>query len=293
VALAFTTAPAEAKAASQAPPTQRPTPPSLPPADAQPAPAPAPAPAVAPQPAPAPAQPAAPAATAQPAPSPAPAQSTWDDTAAAPAQPTAPTADPAPPPPAAVEWQDSPLADSSDLPSNTADDEGLLRPNDKRFFFQLYTGGSAALLGGIPSYYYGAGGGMNTQLEMAIGGHGKSRPAFGGAFVLKKSFGGYYGNLTIGGRAQWDKALSPKFAVYSSTAVTLGFRLFTYGPFGLFTGGVGYFGGSLEGSWGITTVLAERLSLHFRPVNLELAGPGLGSVVELNWSVMGGIGTVF
>lgn len=55
----------------------------------------------------------------------------------------------------------------------------------------------------------------------------------------------------------------------------------------------GGIGGSLKGSWGITAIVGERLSLHFRPANLEIAGPHVDSDVELNWSIMAGLGSVW
>ena len=80
---------------------------------------------------------------------------------------------------------------------------------------------------------------------------------------------------------------------FLSSILLLRRRCVSFVGYAGYFGYVGYFGGSLEYGWGITAIMAERISLSFRPVNVELAGPGLGSPVELNYSLMGGLGTVW
>jgi hypothetical protein len=44
-------------------------------------------------------------------------------------------------------------------------------------------------------------------------------------------------------------------------------------------------------SWGVTAIVAERLLLSFRPLVLELLVPS-PSLVQVNWTAMGGMGVL-
>ena len=169
--------------------------------------------------------------------------------------------------------------------------KALLRPSDKRRFFSLNLGVSAPLVGALGYFsYYGALGGPPMRIETAVGSHFKRKPTMGAAFVISDTLGGFINSVHIGARLQWDKPLSKHYAIYSQSMVTMGFRvnLLNYGilplPYGV--------GGFVEGSWGAKILVAERLSLSFRPVNVELVGDTL-TFVGLNWNVMVGMGTVW
>ena len=168
----------------------------------------------------------------------------------------------------------------------------LLRPTEKRFFFQLFVGGSKTLLGGY-SFPYG-GGGMDFKLEGVIGGHGKKRKSLAGAAVVQVRTGTPLSSFTLAPRLQWDKQILPDHAIYLTTTLTMGYRMTTYGTYGIQSLAYGYHGGMAALGWGVTAIVAERLLLTFRPVNPEIelnaANPQLFAI---NWDVFGGLGVVW
>lgn len=171
---------------------------------------------------------------------------------------------------------------------------GLLRPTERRYFFTMFVGGSKAFLGGY-SFPYG-GGGMDFKIEGALGGHSENRPSLAGAAVIQVTNGFPFSSFTIAPRIQWDKQLLPDYAIYMTTTLTAGYRMSTYGGYGLILGaleGGARHGGMIAVGWGASTIVAERLLLSFRPVNVELTGPGSLLPVQINYDVLGGIGVVW
>ena len=103
----------------------------------------------------------------------------------------------------------------------------------------------------------------------------------------------FFKDALIGGRIQWDTPLSERFAFSSTHQVTIGIRTMVpsyytfFSPYALY-----YVSGSVEYGWGVTAILAERISLTFRPANVEIAS-GTISPFEMNYSLMVGVGTVW
>ena len=166
----------------------------------------------------------------------------------------------------------------------------LLRPTEKRFFFQLFVGGAKTLLGGYATPY--GGGGMDFKLEGAIGGHGKVRKSLAGAAVVQYRTGVPFSSFTLAPRLQWDKQIVPDHAIYLTTTATLGYRLTSYSGYGLAALVEGYHGGVASVGWGISAIVAERVLLTFRPVNPEIEANGLAGFA-INWDVFGGLGVVW
>ncbi len=173
-------------------------------------------------------------------------------------------------------------------------DGGLLGPTDRRYFFELFAGGTRALRGGYSYGYYGSA--MDFKIEGALGGHFKGRPDLGLAGFAQASFG-TLSTLTVGPRFQWDTPFSDKFAVFSHTNLTLAYRaaalgFYSPGFFGDFVQGT-YHAGTFGVGWGIRAIIADRMSLTFRPVNVSLTGPAPAGVIQIDWDVFGGIGVVW
>lgn len=170
----------------------------------------------------------------------------------------------------------------------------LLRRTDKRFFFSLFVGGSKSLRGGY-AYFPG----MDFKLEAAIGGHGKVSRNLAGAGVLqvRSTFPLTY--VTLAPRLQWDVPIVPEYAIYFTTNFTAGYRMLIAsdgGPivddYGLSSGPEVYHGVMSALGFGVSTIVAERMLLSFRPANLEVdynTEFGLG----VHWDVLGGIGVVW
>jgi len=168
----------------------------------------------------------------------------------------------------------------------------LLRPTEKRFFFTMFVGGSKAFLGGYGSPY---GGGMDFKIEGALGGHGLKNRSLAGAAVVQVTSGFPFSSFTLAPRLQWDKLLLPDYAIYMTTTLTAGYRVSTYGGYGILLGLTegALHGGVVAVGWGASTIVAERLLLSFRPVNVELSGPGAGFPVQINYDVIGGLGVIW
>ncbi len=166
----------------------------------------------------------------------------------------------------------------------------LLRPTEKRFFFQLFVGGSKGLVGGY-SLPYG-GGGLDFKLEGVIGGHGKRHKSLAGAAVIQYRTGVPLSSFTLAPRLQWDKQIVPDHAIYLTTTLTLGYRRSMYSSYGIAGLIEGYNGAMAAFGWGVTAIVADRLLLTFRPVNpeLEFVGP---TGFAINWDVFGGLGVVW
>lgn len=198
------------------------------------------------------------------------------------------------PPPASTAAEPGPY-DMPPSPSNERTDSGgVLPPSDKRFFFELFAGGTKALRGNYPSYYGGSS--MDFKLEGAVGGHFKGRPELGGSAFFQASFG-TINTLTIGPRFQWDKPLLDSHAIFSHTNLMLAYRAaaldyYSYGFFGDFVAGT-YHAGMFGVGWGLRAIVADRMLLTFRPVNVSIAGPAPLGVIQIDWDVFGGIGVVW
>jgi hypothetical protein len=180
----------------------------------------------------------------------------------------------------------------------------LLRPNQRKLMFSLFVGGSKALRGG-----YSYGGGMDFQAEAAFGGF-NDRFRVGGFGVVQVTSGFPLQSFTFAPRLTLNRQIVPDHAIYLTTNVTLGYRLtrYSYGYAGgsyvyegdgydpydyeyYDYGPALYHGGVLGVSWGATAIIAERLVLSFRPLDVELVAPAQGGV-QINWSVMGGLGVM-
>lgn len=246
-----------------------------------------------------PATPATPPPASAPAVVPAPPVLPPESTPAAdPVAPVAPVAAPAQPTTAAPPMVPSPNEqlrrelDEATPPAAKPARPSLLRPTDKRFFFTMFVGGSKAFLGGYGSPY---GGGMDFKIEGALGGHGLKNRSLAGAAVVQVTSGFPFSSFTLAPRLQWDKLLLPDYAIYMTTTLTAGYRVSTYGGYGILLGLTqgALHGGVVAVGWGASTIVAERLLLSFRPVNVELSGPGAGFPVQINYDVIGGLGVIW
>jgi hypothetical protein len=164
----------------------------------------------------------------------------------------------------------------------------LLRPNTKKLMFSLFVGGSRALRGGYTPF-----GTSDFKAELAIGGHDR-RFRVGGFAVLQVTSGFPFNTLTLAPRLSINRQLVPDYAFYFTTNVLLGYRATSYGAYGFITGLFGaYHSGVLGVSCGVSAIVAERLLLSFRPLELELVAPATGPLVQINWSAMGGLGVLW
>lgn len=172
--------------------------------------------------------------------------------------------------------------------------KSLVATTDKRFFFNLFVGGHRRFRG---AYAYFPG--MDFKTELAIGGHGK-RPNeesgrwVGGAAVLQVSTGFPFNSFTLAPRLQIDRQILPDYAFYFTTTLTFGYRATTYAGYGIFQGLGEVYTHSAMGAvgWGVSAIVAERMVLSFRPLNVELAVPA-PALVDFNWDVLGGLGVVW
>ncbi|MCX4244172.1 hypothetical protein [Paraliomyxa miuraensis] len=179
----------------------------------------------------------------------------------------------------------------------------LLRPNGRQFMFNLFVGGSRALRG--YSYY----GGSEFKAEAEVGGFDQ-RFRVGGFGVLQVNSSFPFNTFTFAPRLSLNRQIIPNFAFYFTTNLTLGYRLwasvFEYSGPSYDAGGYGYYdydqgndtsryfyhSAVLGVSWGASAIIAERLLLSFRPLDLELVIPA-PMFIQTNWSVMGGVGILW
>lgn len=163
--------------------------------------------------------------------------------------------------------------------------ERLLRPTDKRRFFQMSAGGATN-----SGYYSYLGGPMSFQFEGVIGSHSQRRPQIGGGFVVQYRQG-IGSEVSLAGRFQWDKALSKSFSIYSSFDATLGVAVaIPVGVINLPTRAAGQVGIG----WGVKAILADRFMLFVRPIAPNLVAPSYSALyVQLRWDVGGGLGFVW
>jgi len=183
----------------------------------------------------------------------------------------------------------------------------LLRPNHRRYAFNLFVGGSRAIRGYSPY------GGSDFKAEASIGGH-DPRFRVGGFAVVQVNAGFPFNSFTFAPRLSLNRQIVPGYAFYFTTNVTLGYRLSvasagygsgyvyegdgegdgygSYEPYDYDSGPYMLHSGVLGVSWGATAIIAERLLLSFRPLDLELVAPAL-TLVQINWSVMGGVGVLW
>jgi hypothetical protein len=172
----------------------------------------------------------------------------------------------------------------------------LLRSNHRRLMFNLFVGGSKPLRGEY-SYF-----GPDFKTEAAIGGHD---PNFrvGGFAVVQMSKGIPFTAFTLAPRVSFNRQIVPNYAFYFTTNVTVGYRASTYQDSGYIYDGYGVstsvrdrttlHSAVMGVSWGASVIVAERLLLSFRPLDLEMVVPAPDPIVQLNWSVMGGLGVLW
>jgi hypothetical protein len=198
--------------------------------------------------------------------------------------------------------RENPLAEDETPRARPVPAPRLLRPNHRRYAFNLFVGGSRAVRGYSPY------GGSEFKAEAAIGGHDQ-RFRLGGFAVVQVNAGFPFTSFTFAPRLSLNRQIVPGYAFYFTTNVTLGYRL-SVAP-----SGYGYEGdidsdssydysydydsgpylmhsGMLGVSWGASAIIAERLLLSFRPLDLELVAPA-PTLVQINWSVMGGVGILW
>jgi hypothetical protein len=210
---------------------------------------------------------------------------------ATPVAPFEPGPDDAPYGPAELE---DPLAEDERRP---VPPPRLMRPNQRKFMFGLFVGGSKALRG--YSFY----GGSEFKAEASIGGHDQ-RFRKGGFAVVQVNKGFPFTSFTLAPRLSLNRQIIPDYAFYFTTNLSLGYRLSTY-SYGDYYGGYDGYGYDYDSggrylmhsavlgvSWGASAIIAERLLLSFRPLDLELVVPA-PSIVQINWSVMGGLGVLW
>lgn len=175
-----------------------------------------------------------------------------------------------------------------EIPGPAAEEpERLLRPSDKRRFFSMSIGGATA--GGYGAYY---GSKVDFQVEGLIGAFAKRRPNFGGGFVMQYRKG-LISEIGLAGRFIWDKSLSKRYPVYTSVDTTIGINV-PVSVGGYFYGGIP--SAQLGVGWGIKAILAERVSLGFRPVAPSLVAPDFysgGIPVRIRWDFGVSLGIVW
>lgn len=198
-----------------------------------------------------------------------------------------------------------PAIDDIELPDGddtTADANRLLRPNHRKFMFNLFVGGSRTLRGGEGYSFLN-----DFNVEGAIGGFGPKFRA-GGFAVVQMSKGLPFTTFTLAPRLSLNRQIVPDHAFYFTTNLTVGYRAFTYrdSSNNVYDGyGNSYGGGRDERttyhsammgvSWGASAIIAERLVLSFRPVDVEMVihTDDQDDRIQLNWCVMGGVGVVW
>lgn len=197
-----------------------------------------------------------------------------------------------------------PTIDDLDLPDRGDDAEGanrLLRPNHRKFMFNLFVGGSRTVRG--PEGYSFL---NDFKVEGAIGGFGRNFRA-GGFGVVQMSKGLPFTTFTLAPRLSLNRQIVPDHAFYFTTNLTVGYRASTYRDtsVNVYDGyGQSYGGGNdrttyhsamMGVSWGASAIIAERLVLSFRPLDVELVVPTTDDdmLVQLNWCIMGGLGVVW
>lgn len=221
-------------------------------------------------------------------------------------EPAPTTTTPAPtPPPEPAPTTESPFIgpvepaaeEEVEVPTPVVTAPRLFRPNTRKLMFSLFVGGSKALRGGY-SYF-----GSEFKAEGAFGGF-DDRFRVGGFAVVQVNAGFPLNSFTFAPRLALNRQIVPGYAFYFNTNVTLGYRLTTYNSQyfgGYYYDGYGYdydepsniayHSAVLGVSWGASAIIAERLQLSFRPLDLELVAPAPG-LVQINWAAMGGIGVL-
>lgn len=182
--------------------------------------------------------------------------------------------------------------------ADDAEDERLLRSNRRPLMFTLFAGSARAIRGGYSFL-------NDFKLEGAIGGFG-SRFRTGGFVVVQMTKGLPFTTFTLAPRLSLNRQIVPNHAFYFTTNITVGYRASTYrDSYTSVYDGYGYGGGGgsdrvtyhsavMGVSWGASAIIAERLLLSFRPVDLELVAPAASEeLIQLNWSVMAGLGVVW
>lgn len=158
----------------------------------------------------------------------------------------------------------------------------IIPRSSNRSYFEANAGSLHTMFGFSSPY-----GGSSAQLEQVFGRYvGRSKTdGLGLGFVAIERLSSLYNDYTVGMRFQWDKPISEDLGIYINHGLTVGFNIITDGYYG----GV-YplaFGFDLAYGAGAKILIKDRLSLTFRPVNLDFTGPLLW---RLRWSVLAGFG---
>lgn len=222
------------------------------------------------------------------------------------AEPTTPEPDvpePEPtvaPPPIQPREIDRERPDDRGWADEDPEEERLLRSNRRPLMFTLFAGGARVLRGGYSLL-------NDFKIEGALGGFG---PRFrtGGFVVVQMTKGLPFTTFTLAPRLSFNRQIVPNHAFYFTTNITVGYRASTYRDTStpVYGDGYGYSGGGggssrityhsavMGVSWGASAIIAERLLLSFRPADLELVAPAASEdAIQLNWSVMAGLGVVW
>lgn len=175
-------------------------------------------------------------------------------------------------------------------------DERLLRSNRRPLMFTLFAGSARVLRGGYSLL-------NDFKIEGALGGFG---PRFrtGGFVVVQMTKGLPFTTFTLAPRLSFNRQIVPNHAFYFTTNITVGYRASTYrdtstvvsydGSYSTGNERTTYHSAVMGVSWGASAIIAERLLLSFRPVDLEMVAPAASEdAIQLNWSVMAGLGVVW
>ncbi len=167
--------------------------------------------------------------------------------------------------------------------------ERLIPRGSKRSYFEFNVGSVHSMFG-YGSYYGYGNFGATTHLEQVIGRYvGASKTdGFGVGFLAIERIGGIFSDYTLGLRLQWDRPLSETYGVYLCNSFSLGFNMSGYGT-GL---GVIGFGVDAMYSAGAKLLIKDRLSLSFKPINIDFLYNSF-LFINLRFSVLGGIGVTF
>ena len=205
------------------------------------------------------------------------------------AQPAPSLDPPAPPsrPATAIEPAPLPSIEADERPEPAPAKPRLMRPTDKRGFFSLSVGGATAT---SPYALYYGGSSVGFATEMMVGRRGKRHPNLGGAFVMQYRKSGIT-EVSLAGRFLARKQLTKAFALYTTFDSTLGISI----PVAF----AGYVSPMIPSAqlgigWGLEAILAERVSLGFRPFAPSIVAPNyFGFPVALRWEFGVSMGIVW
>lgn len=149
----------------------------------------------------------------------------------------------------------------------------------------------------------------SVHLEQSLGYH-LDGTGYGAAlaFVTQQTFADAFNAYVFGLRYQHDVALDDGLGVYLSPMFTLGYRRITDRGTDVYLANCPtdvpvpcepevFNQATLQFSLGVTVVIADRLPLFIRPINLDLGLPHINDsgerVLTIRWQVLGGLGVSF